>query len=414
MEQPVLYKSKRTGLRNVIPFFVIIAFAGAVIWLSGIYKLKPETIKENEPAEAVVENLVPVATTTKENEPVPIESAVADSNEPDVPAESVVPVVKEEKLPAIEDSAPKQEESPVKNAPDEEADGIRFVVAIGGGDIGQVAENLEEQGLISDKTAFIKAFNAKDGESIEPGGYKLSTGINQSKIIETLGNKPYMKWAVIPEGLRKEEVAQLLTTTLGWTQAQRDKWIGTYTAMKFDYIEGVYFPDTYLIPVDEDPLKVAERFQSKFNEKFAAYLPEFNQQNIKWTTGLTFASIVQREAANKADMPLIAGILWNRLEADMALNVDATLQYVRGDTGKGWWAPLALADKKLESPYNTYLNKGLPPHPISNPGISAIEATLNPVKTDCLYYLHDKDHVAHCAKTYAEHQENIEKYLKVD
>lgn len=406
-------------MKIAVLFFAIVLVVGAVLWMAADSKSKPGAVKKNgdttnESIEKVVENLAPVATSTKENEPVPIKPAVADSNKPAVPAEPAVPAIKEEKPPVAKDPVPKQEENTVKNVPDKETDSIRFVVAIGGGDIEQVAENLEGQGLISDKTAFVKAFDAKGGENIEPGGYKLSTGINQSKIIETLGNKPYMEWAVIPEGLRKEEIAQLLTATLGWTQVKRDKWINTYTAMKFDYIEGVYFPDTYLIPVDEDPLKVAERFQAKFNEKFAVYLPEFNQQNIKWTTGLTFASIVQREAANKADMPLIAGILWNRLEANMALNVDATLQYVRGDTGKGWWAPLALADKKLESPYNTYLNKGLPPHPISNPGISAIEATLNPAKTDCLYYLHGKDHVTHCATTYAEHQENIEKYLKVD
>ena len=94
------------------------------------------------------------------------------------------------------------------------------------------------------------------------------------------------------------------------------------------------------------------------------------------------------------------------------LSVDATLQYVRGDKGKGWWAPISVADKKTVSVYNTYKNAGLPPHPISNPGLPAIEAVLSPAKTDCLYYLHDKDHVTHCAVTYEEHQANILKYLK--
>ena len=182
--------------------------------------------------------------------------------------------------------------------------------------------------------------------------------------------------------------------------------------MKYDDIEGVYFPDTYLIPVSETPLQTANRLIAKFNEKFAPYLPLFNKQNIQWTKGLTLASIIQREAANDADMPLIAGILLNRLNQKIPLSVDATLQYVRGNKGAGWWVPITVNDKKTVSAYNTYKNAGLPPHPISNPGLPAIESVLNPTKTDCLYYLHDKNHITHCAVTYAEHQANILKYLK--
>jgi UPF0755 protein len=288
----------------------------------------------------------------------------------------------------------------------------RFVVALNSGTIDQAADSLLEQGFIRDKAEFIKVFGTEEGEAIYPGGYKLSKDMSAAQIAKVLRNKPYMKWIVIPEGLRKEEIAELLANALGWPAGQKEKWINTYTTMEYDYIEGVYFPDTYLIPVDEEPLDAAQRLQAKFNEKFAVFLPKFNSQNIKWTTGLTFASIVQREAANASDMPLIAGILWNRLDQNMALNVDATLQYVRGNTGKGWWAPISIADKQTDSPYNTYLNKGLPPHPICSPGISAIEATLDPAKTDCLYYLHDADRAIHCAKTYEEHLENIEKYLK--
>lgn len=231
-------------------------------------------------------------------------------------------------------------------------------------------------------------------------------------ISKILHSKPYMKWIVIPPGLRKEEIAELLATNLGWTKLQKNNWINKYTKMKIDYIEGVYFPDTYLIPITETPLAVANRLTAKFNEKFKSYLPRFKNQNIQWTKGLTLASIVQREAANDADLPLIAGILFNRLNQKIPLSVDATLQYVRGDIGNGWWAPITIALKKTDSPYNTYKRVGLPPHPISNPGLPAIEAVLNPTKTDCLYYLHDKNRVTHCAVTYEEHQANILKYLK--
>ena len=221
-----------------------------------------------------------------------------------------------------------------------------------------------------------------------------------------------MKWVVIPPGLRKEEIAVILQKTLGWTSLQKKKFIDVDTAIKSDYIEGVYFPDTYLIPVADSTSDVTKRLISKFNENFSGYITGFNGENIKWTTALTMASIVQREAFGNTDMPLVAGILWNRLNQGMQLDVDSTLQYVRGDTGKGWWAPITVVDKKTDSPYNTYIYKGLPPHPIANPGIAAIDATLNPTKTDCLYYLHDSNHVIHCAATYDEHLQNIETYLK--
>ena len=90
--------------------------------------------------------------------------------------------------------------------------------------------------------------------------------------------------------------------------------------------------------------------------------------------------------------------------------MDATLQYVKG-TENAWWPTVASKDKHIDSPYNTYKNKGLPPSPIANPGLAAITAALNPSTTDCLYYLHSNDRI-YCSKTYKEHKEKIEKYLK--
>ncbi len=286
----------------------------------------------------------------------------------------------------------------------------KFVVLLNS-TLDEITQNLFDQNYIKSKEDFVAKFSKTKGD-ILPGAYKINTSMTLDKISKTLHSKPYMKWVVIPPGLRKEEIADLLATNLNWTRKQKNNWINVYTKMKYDYIEGVYFPDTYLIPINETPLAVMNRLIAKFNEKFAPYLLSFNKQNMQWTKGLTLASIVQREAANDADMPLIAGILLNRLNQKIPLSVDATLQYVRGNKGKGWWAPINIADKKTVSPYNTYKNAGLPPHPISNPGIAAIDAVLNPTKTDCIYYLHDKDHVTHCSVTYIEHQANIEKYLK--
>ena len=94
----------------------------------------------------------------------------------------------------------------------------------------------------------------------------------------------------------------------------------------------------------------------------------------------------------------------------MKLDIDATLQYARGNTGEGFWAPITPAEKKIDSLYNTYLHAGLPPTPISNPGVTAIEAVLNPAKTKCLFYLHDTKGEIHCAETYDKHLDNVDKY----
>ncbi len=304
----------------------------------------------------------------------------------------------------------------------------------------ELIPKLKEQGYIRSEWAFEFVLKIRGWQGkIEPGGYNISKEMNAWQLAEVLVSEPYMKWVVIPEGLRKEQIAEILAKELGWTDEQKSDWVMKYTAMKYDYVEGVYFPDTYLIPKDEEPFQVADRLRAKFNEKFQPYTDKFLKANIKWTTALKIASIVQREAAGKDDMPLIAGILWNRLLKEIKLEVDATVQYARDDKihfkdgicqdpeitarEKGycstaeyiseddWWKPITLADKEIDSSYNTYLYKGLPPHPIANPGIEAIDAVLNSTETDCLYYLHDQNKQIHCAKTYKEHQANIEQYL---
>jgi UPF0755 protein len=241
----------------------------------------------------------------------------------------------------------------------------------------------------------------------------VSKNMSAWQIANKITSSPDMKWVVVPEGLRKEQIGEILTSTFNWSNEELDKWNTEYTKMRIDYIEGTYFPDTYLIPVDEGGFKIAERMTRRFDEQFAPYISQFAQQNILWTTGIKLASIIQREAGGKDDMPLIAGIMWNRLNQDINLEIDATVQYARGKAEAGWWAPVTSEDiQNIDSPYNTYKYKGLPPFPISNPGIDAIEAVLHPAETDCLYYLHDSNRQIHCAKTLEEHQANIEKYLR--
>jgi UPF0755 protein len=288
----------------------------------------------------------------------------------------------------------------------------QFNVPLSAGKADAIAK-LKSEGVISAAWPVRLALFIKRAKAIEPGGYQIPSAPQTAwELAGVLSARPHLRWAVIPEGLRKEEIAAILEKNLDWTADQKAEFISKDTSPDYDHTEGVYFPETYLIPAGENPSDTAKRLRSKFEEEFAPYAAEALKQNIRWPTLLKVASLVQREAAGPADMPVIAGILWNRLLAKTALDIDATLQYIKGGESAGWWPKVSPADKSLDSLYNTYRRLGLPPHPIDNPGLQAIKAALYPEKTDCLYYLHDKSGVIHCSKTYAEHQANIEKYLK--
>jgi UPF0755 protein len=129
---------------------------------------------------------------------------------------------------------------------------------------------------------------------------------------------------------------------------------------------------------------------------------------------MVLASIVEREGRTDEDRPVIAGILLKRLNSDWPLQADATLQYALGYQAfeKSWWKKaLTVEDKKIRSPYNTYLNAGLPPAPISNPGLSSIRAVVYPTVSPYWYYLHDPQGRVHYATTLEEHEQNIASYL---
>lgn len=275
----------------------------------------------------------------------------------------------------------------------------------------EVTKELRSAGFIKSSTAFAIAFALMDqGRGIQEGGYKLSASMDTLMIAKKLASPPALAWVTFPSGWRKEQIADLLVRKLGWSEAEREEWLTVHTAPSPDFIEGVYYGDTYLIPTDQPPALVAARLRSRFQDVFAEYAREAARRNIPWTDVLTLASLIEREAS-KDDREIVSGILWNRLNKGMALQVDATLQYIRGEPGN-WWPVPTAADKKLESPFNTYLYRGLPPHPIANPSLQSIKAALNPAKTNCIYYIHDNDGTIRCSATYAGQIQNVNKYLK--
>jgi len=272
----------------------------------------------------------------------------------------------------------------------------------------ELIPKLKEQGYIRSEWAFNYVLKKKGWQGkIKPGGYKISKNMDAWYLAETLVNYRYQNWIIIPEGLRKEEIAEILQGGLYWSDNTKEEFLN-YAK------EGYLFPDTYLLEVlniRDAGKKVAKRMENAFNEKCQAIFKEFKEQNIRNDTAVILASIIQREAGDKEQMPLIAGIIWNRLLKPMPLQVDATIQYILGESGN-WWRPVTLEEYKIESPYNTYLHEGRPPAPICSPGLAAMEAVIHDQPSDYLYYLHDNEGQIHLAKTYEKHLENIEKYLK--
>lgn len=273
-----------------------------------------------------------------------------------------------------------------------------------------VADKLQNEGLVKYAAAFRFAYGFTQGErTLRPGGYAISPGMDTLQVAKKLSEAPYLSWIVIPEGKRKEEIADLLTTTLGWTREERAAFVQAADAMP-DMKDGFFYADTYLIPSDQPPAQVAARIKGRFEDAIAPYAVEALQKGEDFKEIVTLASLIEREAA-KNDKRLVAGILKNRLDKGMLLQVDATLQYLRGMPGN-WWPQPDVADKDSDSPFNTYVHKGLPPEPIASPSMSSIEAALNPQATKCLYYLHDAYGRIHCTTTYSAHVANVNRYLR--
>ncbi len=281
---------------------------------------------------------------------------------------------------------------------------IIFIVKPGQG-IREIASDLQKEGLIKNPVVFFLLVRQMglDGK-IQAGDFRLSSSQTPAEIAENLTHGTLDIWITVPEGKRGTEIDDIL----------KEK-IPTYdTSWKNELIqhEGYLFPDTYLIPKDADIAAIISIMTDNFDKKYATIEPG-KKTNLTKNEIVTMASLVEREAKFSEDRPLVASVLINRKNIGMKLDIDATIQYALGyqQAQKTWWKKdLTKADLNLNSPYNTYLNPGLPPTPIANPGIEALIAVINPASTDYIYYISDSTGHNHYAKTIEEHNANISKY----
>lgn len=214
---------------------------------------------------------------------------------------------------------------------------------------------------------------------------------------------------VIFPGERKEEVAKNFGDILRWDKEERNKFIEEVTTAVPELVDGQFYPERYLVAIDASPEEVAKMVVERFEAEVVARYENGAAEAIPMKQALIVASLLEREAYDFTDMREISGVIWNRLFINMPLQLDATLQYAKGSRSdqSTWWPVPTPQDKYIDSPYNTYQNKGLPPEPIANPSLEAILAALNPTITDCLFYFHDNDANFHCSETYEEHVANL-------
>lgn len=273
---------------------------------------------------------------------------------------------------------------------------VDFVIKKGES-IEAIGKRLEQNGVIRNALAFrLTVWQQGLSNRIQAGRFKLNSGLGVAETVKILMKGTEDVWITLPEGWRKEEVAARLAANL-------PKFNKSNFLLKAP--EGYLFPDTYLVPQEANEDLILRLFADNFAQKFTFISETLTEKQI-----LTLASLVEREAKAAVDRPIIAGILAKRLKSGWPLQVDATVQYAKGGSGE-WWPTVYKEDLKIKSPYNTYLNKGLPPGPICNPGLASIKAVITPQATEYWYYLTGTDGLMHYAATSADHQQNIQKYL---
>ncbi len=296
---------------------------------------------------------------------------------------------------------------------------VRFVIPKGYS-ASQIANKLYDVKLIRSPLAF-KFYVQMKGETrqLKPGEFNLSKNMSLTEIVEKLLKGPDEIWVTIPEGLRREEVVIKIIKQLEVVNSANSFYSEFMQATKAK--EGYLFPDTYLFPKDVSAQRVVDVMEATFDTKYKALIEEDNDSGFTRTKDeiVKMASIIEREAITNEERPIIAGILWKRLDTSgWLIQADATIQYAiadeqceNGNMNCDWWPILTKEDLENESLYNSYKYKNLPPTPISNPGESSLRAAMYPAESNWWFYIHDPGGIIHYGETIEEHNINIRKYL---
>jgi len=280
--------------------------------------------------------------------------------------------------------------------------------------ITSIANRLKQDGLIKSVWGFKLYLKVTGKVIVHPGVYEVSPTYGAPRIAGIVASGETANITVtIPEGYTLKQITALMASK---EIATEEEFLDIATDFPPDHefskyrppgssLEGFLFPDTYrLIKGDATSAIriILDNFEVKYKNELKDSLGDRNLYPI-----LIVASLIEREAKIQEDREQIAAVLYNRLEAGMRLDVDATVRYLTNN----WEDLLTRQDLAIDSPYNTRKYAGLPPGPICNPGLASIKAALNPPASDYYYYLTDFEGITHYAETLQEHNENKVKYL---
>ena len=303
-------------------------------------------------------------------------------------------------------------------AKDTRADNRSFLIARGE-TAGQIGKRLEQEGIIRSALAFDYVLYETERENaLQSGNYTVSAALTPRDLAKLFEKAPGEQIVLrLIDGWRLTEIATAVNKA--FPSITKDAF--TAAAVVGDRkntvlaglgatvpLEGYLFPDTYFMRPDTTPPQIVDLLLDTFERKVGATLRSASaERRVPIYDIVKLASIVEREARDRNESPTIAGVYTNRLKVDMKLDADPTIQYALGE-----WRELSLDDLKLDSPYNTYLYPGLPPTPIANPGVAALEGAAKPADVPYFYFVAKSDGTGgHAfAVTIEEHEANRVKY----
>lgn len=303
---------------------------------------------------------------------------------------------------------------------DVQGTGVEKVFTVKKGDsTNSIANRLFEERLIKDPLVFrlTARLTGLDG-SLKTGEFVVSSQMSSQDILKKLTSNEVVTYKfTIPEGFNLKQITELLVSK-GYVDEKEFKEQLAKGNFKYDFLEGIavgpqrlegyLFPDTYEITSDMDEKAIVDMMLSRFAEEVdSGYVARVKQAGLTLHEAITLASIVEREAVKDEERPLVARVFLNRIEKGMKLESCATIQYALGENKQR----LLYSDLKIESPYNTYKYKGLPPGPIGVPGQASLQSVVNPGEGDYLFFVVSEEGTHVFSKNLADHNKAKQKYV---
>ncbi len=272
-----------------------------------------------------------------------------------------------------------------------------------------ISTEIKNAGVIRSADLLRLMISIEGGQNhIKAGVYEFDKPANVFSVAYRLSHQDYghtpMK-LTFPEGINSKDILNIIDSKFPDLKNS-----ASYAPDRQSVLskEGYLFPDTYFFPPNADIKVIVNRMSAEFKTKIQKYASVISASGYTEAEIITMASILEEEVKTAEDKKMVADLLWRRIKNGMPLQVDSTLGYINGKKS----ADLTMEDLATDSLYNTYKNKGLPPGPISNPGLDSIEATLYPTPNDYTFFLTGDDGKTYFSKTYAEHLKFKRLYIR--